>query len=372
MTIAPILPLSPERRQYPFPQEHKWIEGETFEGDLIKALEGSIKTLSSNFLYGGTAQFYIAYANGFYAVSIVKSPLVVATDVQTVTLEASKKITSVDIETQTLEALQKITSKDIETQTLEVTQKAEIGNLSIESNSITALNQNGNVELYPSREDGSTGKLILGLLSLFQDEFSSSTKKISFLNIADDEAKTKRGISLSDNVISTVLQNDPLLLSPNGSGEVQSTSDLRVLVGKALILEKGDKTDSISISYTQSLKNFFEYTWPQPESLVPLIPVPGISFEYLTKDDKGNLIWDSFLGTQLLGGTIGPYLSYDELSPTTLLWRETDIPLPELCPDVQEKEVGPFLTRDSSGKTLSWKMALVIIPCIPELPGAKK
>lgn len=73
--IKPMIPLSPLRREYPFPDDHRWIEAETFEGDEVLALEGTFESLSSSLLYSGTAQFYMAFAAGFYAENVVQSPL---------------------------------------------------------------------------------------------------------------------------------------------------------------------------------------------------------------------------------------------------------------------------------------------------------
>lgn len=269
--IQPKIPLSPLRRRYPFPDDHRWIEAETFQGDDFIGKEGSFETLSSSLFEGGTAQFYEVFSENVIVDDFVQIEQMMITD-----------------------------------------------------NTLSSLQENQDIRILPKGENGG----------------------IQF------------GLSLRilDNALLSQGEDENIVLSPQGNGLVQSNSDLEVMAGKSLLLQDAQNKHSAALTYSTSLVNFLQYTWPSPPLAV--LPVPGnIVGPYMTSDSSGHLSWKTQTvppaGTEPYG--VGPYLSSD--AGGQLSWTTTVV-----TPDVPVT-IGPYLSSDAGG-VLFWasREVLMITP----------
>ena len=292
--IQPKIPLSPLRRQYPFPEDHKWIEGETFQGDEFTGIEGSFETLSSVLFEGGTAQFYEAFAEQIIVDDFVQIEQLLITD-------------------NTISALQP--NQDIKILPQGDTGGIQLGDdLRILKNALLGLKENEDIQILPLGEDGGI-------------QLGSSLR-------------------ILDNTLFSLGKDKNIVLSPQGAGVVQSKSDVAIRSGHALVLYDEDNENSAEFTYSDSLVNFLKYSWPSPPLFV--VPVPGnLVGPFLTSSFGEDLSWKTDEVPEV-GHVykVGPYFTSD--SQGNLSWTTTFIE-----PDTPTT-VGPYLTSDTGG-SLSWE-----------------
>lgn len=292
--IQPKIPLSPLRRSYPFPENHKWIEAESFQGDEFRGIEGSFETLSSVLFEGGTAQFYEAFAEQIIVDDFIQIEQLLITD-------------------NTLSALQ--LDQDIKILPQGDTGGIQLGDdLRILKNALLGLKENEDIQILPT---GDQGGIHLG-----------------------------SSLRILDNTLFSLGDDENIVLSPQGNGSIQSMSDLTIRGGKNLTLLDQDNEKSASLTYSDSLVNFLQYTWPSPPLFV--VPLPGnLVGPFLTSSFGGALSWKTDQVPEVgLLYKVGPYLTSDPRG--NLSWSTTVIE-----PDIPTT-VGPYLTSDAGG-SLSWE-----------------
>ena len=127
---------------------------------------------------------------------------------------------------------------------------AILGNVVISGNSIVSNDQNGDINITP---DGT------GIIKAGKDLELASNKKLQFLTadgnvsenyLSEQTLKIAQAIlgrlSLSQNIIASLNQDEDIVLSPNGNGNVKSTKNFQLSSGKILSLYNDDNTSSVS------------------------------------------------------------------------------------------------------------------------------
>ena len=136
---------------------------------------------------------------------------------------------------------------------------AILGNIAISGNSIVSKDQNGDINITP---DGT------GLIKAGKDLELATNKKVQFLTtegnvsenyLSEQTLKIAQAIlgrlSLSQNIIASLNQDEDIILSPNGNGNVKSTKNFQLSSGKILSLYNNDNTSSVSFKNCNGTQN---------------------------------------------------------------------------------------------------------------------
>jgi hypothetical protein len=136
---------------------------------------------------------------------------------------------------------------------------AILGNIAISGNSIVSKDQNGDINITP---DGT------GLIKAGKDLELTTNKKVQFLTaegnvsenyLSEQILKIAQAIlghlSLSQNIIASLNQDEDIILSPNGVGNVKSSGSFKISSGKILSLYNNDNTFSVSFKNSNGTQN---------------------------------------------------------------------------------------------------------------------